>query len=347
MKRHLAGLQVLRGLAATGVVVHHASSWLARQNPTLTRVEDLDLGTRGVELFFVLSGFIIYFIHAADEKGPVSLQNYALKRFVRIFPITFMVVSLWFAFLVVLNAVGVTNETHSVLTWLSSALIIPAVERPLPVVIWTLRHELFFYLVFACFFFSSRAFYVLLAIWALSCLAFTVRQSPDYSGVATLKYVLAGNLNLLFPMGVGVAALYLRAKGMRDTTGAFAVSVVALIVAPIVLFNLPGLSSAARTLIYGAVSACAIFAASGTPRRFPGLELIGDASFSIYLVHLLSFHFSVRLASPFVPNHPWIALLIMVTLGVAAGVGTYLCLEKPLLAAVTRWTRPFRAVRPA
>ena len=84
----IQSLQVFRGLAALGVVAHHAV--LSTESFVGTLPEPLALwlgmGFLGVDFFFVLSGFIIMYAHMDDARTSAALKRYAFKRLSRIYP---------------------------------------------------------------------------------------------------------------------------------------------------------------------------------------------------------------------------------------------------------------------
>src|SRR5690242_21024508 len=96
----LTGLQAMRGVAALLVVLHHAAGTLA-----LPKYADVaiagglltPLGRAGVDLFFVLSGFVIYYVHRADIGRAQSFRRYMLRRLVRIYPTYWVVLFLMLA----------------------------------------------------------------------------------------------------------------------------------------------------------------------------------------------------------------------------------------------------------
>ena len=83
----LDSLQVFRGVAALLVVLHHAGTFSVGHFGAPFLGNALDWGASGVDFFFVLSGFIIYFIHRPDLGRPERLRGFALKRLVRVYPI--------------------------------------------------------------------------------------------------------------------------------------------------------------------------------------------------------------------------------------------------------------------
>ncbi len=85
MKLKLQLLQVLRGVAASIVVLYH----LCATTQTYFKDNFLNIhwGWVGVDLFFILSGFIITFIHFDDIRNRGSVTSFIKKRVIRIFPI--------------------------------------------------------------------------------------------------------------------------------------------------------------------------------------------------------------------------------------------------------------------
>src|SRR4051794_11170095 len=82
-------LQASRALAATSVAAFHLSvdMGLERYGGDAAFREFTRHGFRGVDFFFVLSGFIILFAHAGDIGKPQAWAEYLYRRWVRVFPI--------------------------------------------------------------------------------------------------------------------------------------------------------------------------------------------------------------------------------------------------------------------
>src|SRR4051812_37737643 len=90
----LLSIDCLRGLAALGVVLHHACqvkpAGLPPGHPLSILVEVLGLGFVGVWLFFVISGFCIHLRHAraaaAGSAEPIDFVGFWKRRIVRLYP---------------------------------------------------------------------------------------------------------------------------------------------------------------------------------------------------------------------------------------------------------------------
>ncbi len=129
-----------RGLAAIIVVCSHM--------PPLSSIKTLGsygLGAMGVEFFFLLSGFIMLYVHWMDIQSPTALYRFAWRRAGRVFP-TYWLVAL---FVLAINQL-IVAPSHRIplsLDYLVKQLfLLPGDLLIGPA--WTLRHELLFYCVF-------------------------------------------------------------------------------------------------------------------------------------------------------------------------------------------------------
>lgn len=121
-------------------------------------------GHAGVDLFFVISGFIILFVHQPDIGRPDRLARYASRRFSRVLPLY------WIAFAISLVMLRLGEGLPPVGWILWCATLLPTVADPLMGHVWTLQAELVFYAVFAVLIVSRRAGAVVLVAW-LACMA--------------------------------------------------------------------------------------------------------------------------------------------------------------------------------
>lgn len=170
----IPNLQILRALAATGVLLFHAAA---------SGTDYLRLGAIhaalgnwtmcGVDIFFVLSGFIM--IHSQWDRGT-SIAVFIQHRLIRIVPLYWLITSVIIALLVV--APGVFREmaldpVHAVASYAFVSRITLGVY-PYIGIGWTLEYEMIFYVVFIAALFTRNrltAFVIitilLLALWIL------------------------------------------------------------------------------------------------------------------------------------------------------------------------------------
>ena len=149
MKQY-TGVQSLRAVAALMVVIIHCTIMMRERMDT--DVFQFSWGAAGVDIFFVISGFIMV-ITTARSKSGYSAKEFIKRRLLRIVPL-YWVVTL---FKILLLLIIPTVALNSTLTWwhtIASFLFIPAwnsqhLNYPIVVPGWTLSFEMFFYFWFA------------------------------------------------------------------------------------------------------------------------------------------------------------------------------------------------------
>lgn len=308
-RRVINVLQAGRAIAALAVVVHHGATAALNFSGPFPGVSLLRTGRFGVDFFFVLSGFIIY--HSTVEKER-SLATYAYARLRRLY-LPYWPVGIGIAFLYIL--LPHVSRVDRYWSWLPTLTLFPTGVPALSVA-WTLQHEALFYTLFGLFFFSGLL-WVGLAVWALAILVFWD------SGLIPVALI-----NFEFMMGIAVAILYRRGIGHWLLLPLSAASVLAWAL---------GNDSGDHSLLIGLACACAILQLSlmekrGTLRVPDALVFLGAASYALYLVHSAVIAMIARV----VPT-VWPAIVITGTLAsLAAGIGYYWYLERPLLRAARK-----------
>ena len=330
-KRPIQSLQVFRGLAALAVVAHHTvlstEAFIGKVPDLLARV--LNLGYLGVDFFFVLSGFIIMFAHMGDESTLSSVGRYSFKRLVRVFP-AYLPISIA---LIVLYAwlPGLSASADRGYSLLSSLLLLPADGPPALSVAWTLVHELMFYTVFLLFFISRRWLAAGLLTWA----ALILLSQQIWSPTGWFRYPLSV-LNIEFMLGVlaaGVVKTWVSRSRLAHGWGWVPVS--GFLVVCLGLVMISGELSTYPRLVFAFGLALIIVGSAmreqSSQLYWPGwLLMMGNASYSIYLVHNPLLSVTQRLASRL--GLAWGGgMLFGVVCSVLAGYVYYLVVERPAL----------------
>lgn len=303
-------------------------------------------GMAGVDLFFVLSGFIMTSMSLGKFGRGGEASRFLTRRFLRIYPI-------YWAWCLPILAVflmfpGMVNSSHGRPDLLRSFLLLPQHNLPLLLVAWTLVYEVFFYLVFAGalrWLRESRLVEVL-CVWAFVVIGGHWLLRPGSTD--PLLGLMFSPLLLEFMMGCAVALCVSRLGG-RTALAALALGIAGFILGTVVFASLGEWfpSDWDRTLVYGTSSA-ALLAGIVAWERERGrtilhrLSGLGDASYSLYLSHVpvmamagLVLHHLLPTA---LPAAHLTALFLTYAAAVVAGFASFRLLEAPML----RWCRDRR-----
>jgi exopolysaccharide production protein ExoZ len=337
-------LQALRALAAVLVVLHHTGGpdgFEAKVggDPRLFAWA-YPGGALGVDLFFVISGFIMLVTTDRIPRGWRSGREFLLRRISRVYPAYLVLTALVFVlYLVRPGLVNSSQETPPDV--LASFLLLPQEGLPLLLVGWTLVYEMYFYLVFAASLLAPRRLLVpLLAAWGL----LTVVLHGLVTPVSDPYLRLAGNLqNLEFLLGVAVALVVTRRPVPPAALFLVPATVLLVVVGtqlartgrpPEGWLHLVGVGGGCALLLAGVVSA-ELRNGWRTPQP---LVALGDASYSLYLVHVPALKAVALVAVAVLPTGRVahvvaVAAALLLTL---AGAAVYhVLVERPL----SRWAR--------
>jgi peptidoglycan/LPS O-acetylase OafA/YrhL len=148
----LSTIQALRGLAALGVTLLHLSG-LQMLEGLRADTGIFAYGWIGVDLFFIISGFIMVWVTQNISSTPTTAIRFMTSRIVRIYPLWWVCVSILALFFFIIHgvpaSVDVVPKNEAWIYYLKSLILWPQQLAPLLDVGWTLIHEMFFYFVFA------------------------------------------------------------------------------------------------------------------------------------------------------------------------------------------------------
>lgn len=305
----LLGIQALRALAVLLVASVHVVNAEARYGgggAILPQWLGL-LGHMGVDIFFVISGFVMVTVTFARQERP-GIGRYIYHRITRIYP------TYWFYSLIVLAVFLVRPEMvnssqGSQVNILESFLILPQDRLPLVMVGWALEHEMYFYAAFALtLLMPRRALAPALTAWAAA-----VGLGYYYAAVSSEVVLASPAIRLIthpltFEFIVGCALAMAVHAGIRHGAK-LALALGAALAAVSLAAIATRLGEAAivgwqRPLLYGAPAALMVYGAAawemGSRMNVPGMLVrIGDASYSTFLSHILVISLVGRLWQPF------------------------------------------------
>ena len=320
-------LQAGRALAALVVVLHHGVG--ASRDFVALVPEPLNtigaFGYLGVDFFFILSGFIIYYTNIRKIGTPGWPARYLQGRFFRVYlPYWAVTGVLVTAYLLVPSLSAGARETELV----SSFLLVPSRVKPILSVGWTLQHEVMFYALFLLGALSGRLLTVI-AVWAVAILGYAALSDGWHD---LLKFALHP-INLEFIAGMGIAWCFIAGQAARPLGAALGLA------AGVALFAVAGFDRDWSVFIglglASVVSMMVALEAAGKLRVAALWVLLGDASYAIYLIHLPLMSLTARLCAkvPVLDNWP-AALATGLGASIAAGLVFHLAFERPLLAAL-------------
>ncbi|MFZ2100660.1 MAG: acyltransferase, partial [Oricola sp.] len=278
-------LQAGRGLAASAVLLFHANIIYARQlADEVVPFKVLSVGSAGVEYFFVLSGFIMTLVHRRDLGVPSRVSRYAMARLVRIFPAFWVVFSLFLAAEFVLGLKEESLTGPGSYLWAYALLPFDG-SSPLTAA-WTLSHELLFYLVFGLAILNRAFGFAVICVWTTTCAAATVGR---LTGLVDLSYpasFLLADYNILFAFGI-LSALAFRSLRLDAAKGVLAAGVLVFAIAAwlVVAHGVPDLAVVFGVSAALVITALVRFETAGSITVPRWLVQLGDASYSVYLIH--------------------------------------------------------------
>jgi len=314
----LQTLQAGRAFAALAVVVHHtaqSTDAFVGAMPAAARTA-ADLGYLGVDFFFVLSGFIIYYTTYADERKPIDSKVFLWRRLVRIF-VPYLPIGVgMMAMYLLLPGLSAAERDWSLL---SSLTLIPTGGPPALSVAWTLQHELVFYLLFALLLATGR---IALGLWIWSAMI-VAAWAIGLNSERPLS-VLFGLINLEF--GMGVLAAMAVAKRKQISTPVLLAAAIAAFTA----FSISG--EREHSVLFGAGIAFTLVPLcraelAGRIDVPSGLVLLGNASYALYLIHNPLLSITSRAVAS-VTHQWWINLLVGVLISVIASLAYHLLFER-------------------
>ena len=337
MKRGFDGIQGLRAVAALSVATLHVSDEAGNLVGTPGHspwpwIDALPLEA-GVDLFFVISGFVLVWASWGAFGQVGAVLPFAARRLIRVTPLYWLLTAA--TVLAGLAAPGLLSEGLSD-GWgyvAASVLFIPwrradGFVQPILRLGWTLEYEMLFYTLLACALPLPRRAGVAALLLAILALA-AAGQAVAFATVPLAFWTDPIVLEFAFGVLVAVAARRGWRSGWRGVAACLAAFLLAAAAA-----KLPG--GDVRVLVRGVPAALLVFCALSWRAVPAWLVLLGDASYALYLVHPFPMRAMRLAAARLAPGLPPSAFVV-VTLGVCAGAAIllHLAVEQPIL----RWGR--------
>ncbi len=161
--KKIQNIQALRGIAVFMVILYHFVTIEEKYgNDNIISPSFFSLGIYGVDLFFIISGFIMVWVTQTSFQNINKIKRFLYHRATRIYP------TYWFfttiILIVFLIKPSMINNAHgNKADIIESFLLIPYKNALLLNVAWTLVYEMFFYFIFTIILFFKKEFLLYIA----------------------------------------------------------------------------------------------------------------------------------------------------------------------------------------
>jgi exopolysaccharide production protein ExoZ len=341
-------IQFLRGFAALAVVIHHVGGLVKRYYvPHLLFNDYFGIGFAGVDLFFVISGFIIHFTSHKYLNNPNKLGEYFKKRFARVFPIYWLVTTALFVFsslltIILQKDIFSTGYPHTIWAYIQTYTLFPLHFAINPVT-WTLSYELFFYLGFGLLIISKRFWIVIAIILGIS--LYNITMIYPFKNEYTFSYFnfFFSGYNFEFIFGYLIFQFYDKIKFSNW------ISISMILIAVFIILNfgyeIGDYDAYQRVLAFGVPSALILIVLLNLEKnksiKIPSFFVtLGDSSYVLYLIHFPMLLFLNKipqlLGKTLNAQQEIIYSYFMIGFIVCAGIFVHKLIEKPLAKLILR-----------
>ena len=339
----IINIQALRGVAVLLVVLFHLVTIEQKYGGVKTILPNfLNVGMFGVDLFFVISGFVMVSVTKGKFLNIKHAAQFLYHRASRIYP-TYWVYSLLVLGVFLFKPTLVNSSQGNEVNIVASFLLLPSDRLPLVMVGWTLIHEMYFYLVyfFILLFISEKHLVNALVLWA----AVIIGANFSLELATPFEKLVFHPLTIEFIFGCFVAIYYFRKnnKILREDLllSLAAVGFIAMIYGQNLYYQHTESFEPQgwwRILIFGLPALSIVFYFINAERNgfvfHSSLVRIGDTSYSIYLSHILTLSAVGRIWSSFSIDSTWdnvIMIPILIISAIIVGMLSYRYVERPLL----------------
>jgi peptidoglycan/LPS O-acetylase OafA/YrhL len=345
-----AWLQVLRAVAALAVLYHHLGEHLKLVPALAPFAAGAKWSFSGLDVFFVLSGYVVY---QSADRPRFNGRAFLLRRGLRIY------LGYWPVLALVALSAWATATWPAAGDAVRNALLLqPDHRRSWVPTAWSLTYELYFYVWIALLCLAPArwrlggllAAMALLLAWNLGW--FLLAREAVIEGRQPLDFLLA-SFGTEFLAGSAWAHLRRRHAGLHSARAARCslLAGAALVVLGFWLaaaYPASFFIGAVRVLSFGVMAFGCLLAALalddlGLHAPVP-LVAVGDASFSLYLLHLLAMEWADRLRAAWLPPGGPVLTAFLLALPLAIvllALAWYRRVERPLFEHVagSAWVR--------
>lgn len=283
--KSLQSIQFLRAFACLYVVFFHSTELYPKNIDTQFFWGLFQYGFSGVDIFFVLSGFIITLTSYKFIGKKAHTIQFLYKRIVRIFPTYWIIIVFFLSLQIIFPTFYRTHFSLNFDTLINTFLLLPG-HKMINGVSWTLTHELWFYLIFALVFLLRKSIIILLylAYFIAILIYLFLPKNSDYS------FMIFHPMNIEFLLGI-IAAIVFKKIPYRFTKTLITIGFLLLFLGAFIYSKQLLPSDLLRLILFGIPSFIIVVALAALEFHKPVVLnniyiSLGDASYSLYLLHL-------------------------------------------------------------
>jgi peptidoglycan/LPS O-acetylase OafA/YrhL len=320
---YFRSIQLLRFIAALYITLFHIRDWWNFQPGIFSGMFNNAYGA--IDLFFVISGFVVVQSAHTFKTGWNTFLLFLKKRFVRIYPVYWI----FLIFFLITGMVSVAGRNW--FQCLQAVFLLPR-HKGIIRTTWTLQWELYFYFLIGLTVLHRYAKYLVAALFILSGIAIgaNLLGIVGYDQPLPL-HGLYNELVLEFFLGTAIWKFFKKVSPPMA---------IVLAISGAVLFLLPVHIHNSHFIAFGLPSAMLLTALTALEWQqkiaVPQWTLLlGNASYSLYLIHLPIIDTVLGNANKTYSTNKWL-LLLFITAIVALSVLAYRFIEKPVLKYLNR-----------
>ncbi|PSV21829.1 hypothetical protein C0W44_06380 [Photobacterium leiognathi subsp. mandapamensis] len=296
-------IQVLRGICAILVVWVHSYNWVDDVYPSMGR-NLFSFGFIGVDIFFIISGFVITYVTVSKKEQNVSV--FLIKRFFRVVPLAWLAI-ITYGFVSGYSIKDLLHDPSFIKSLffipIDSAAQAPAYGYGFLIVTWTLTYELIFYVLFSISMGINKKYRSLICSFMIVILMFSLQYIssgfltlnthkeltlPDISVFKSIYGVISNPMMLYFIAGMILAEIYIRLPNRNlSAVSGISILIIILCLSYLMMVNIPY----NRLITVGPwcvliVAAMLLWERLGKFEAPDFLISLGTLTYSLYLFHV-------------------------------------------------------------
>ena len=328
IKNKINNIQILRAIAVLMVVFSHILQTLNQYGLELDNKVISYFGSLGVDIFFIISGFIMVIVTQNKFGSLSSVKRFLYSRFTRIYPL-YWIYGL-FAYFFIVN--GKFDYR-----FVETLFLLPQTNTALAVA-WSLIYELYFYIIFAIFMLTIKEKNLLFIslIWGILMMIFfnLFSFNNEYFKVATSPQILE------FIMGIVIAKYYLKAnKSLLTSIIVIILHIIILLLHQYIFYSNKFWFNYffEHSLVSSALVFLLVSIKELNSPIYKKIEFIGDISYGIYLSHIFLLIILIKIFNYLGIMNLFVVIPIMLISVLFYGATSYKYIENPLI----NFTRKF------